>query len=223
MISPSGDRAVIVVMAKAPRPGRVKTRLIPVLGTEGAAALHRCFLADTLALARAVGGTDVALVAPSADAALLAPVLPDAVPVVAQTGDGLAAGLEFAMAHFAAAGYQRILLFNSDSPHLPAPHLAEALTTLADADLVAGPTEDGGYYLVGARQPWPGLFEGGRMGTGGALTALLEQAAARGLRTRVLASWFDVDTPPDLERLVSHLRERRGGSSRTRAFLGLDG
>jgi rSAM/selenodomain-associated transferase 1 len=193
-------------MAKAPRPGLVKTRLHGVLAPEQAAALHRCFVEDVVGQALELPGVRVAVVCPEEDRDLLGGWLPGETAILSQAGQGLAAGLAFALEQFAAAGFRRIVLRNSDSPNLPAARLSEALRCLEESDVVVGPTEDGGYYLVGARQAHPGLFDATTMGTSSAIGALRETAQSLGLSRTELAPWYDVDTPDDLWRLHADLR-----------------
>lgn len=166
----------LVVMAKAPRPGRVKTRLAQSLPVEAVTELYRCLFDDTMALARSLGSIEVAIMCPASDVEELTRLTQGVVNVVAQKGEGLAAGLTSVFAHFAATGRRRVVAFNSDSPHLPVSVLASAFEALAGHDLVVGPTEDGGYYLVGAKDVYPPLFDGDGMGTKSALEALLARA-----------------------------------------------
>src|SRR6266849_7301194 len=167
----------LVVMAKAPRPGMVKTRLAQGLPVEAVTELYRCLLDDTIALARSLGTVEVAIMCPASDVEELTPFARDA-GVVAQKGEGLAAGLTSVFAHFAAPGRQRVVAFNSDSPHLPASVLGSAFEALTGHDVVVGPTDDGGYYLVGAKSSHPALFARDGMGTSSALERLLSSARA---------------------------------------------
>jgi rSAM/selenodomain-associated transferase 1 len=159
------DGCTLVIMAKAPRPGMVKTRLTSNLSVEAATELYRCLLDDTLALARSLNGVNVSILCPAPDVEDLMQVAQGAVDVVAQKGDGLAAGLTSVFAHFTSPGAQRVVAFNSDSPHLPASILEGAFEALTDHDVVVGPTHDGGYYLVGAKAAHPALFDRDGMGT----------------------------------------------------------
>src|SRR5580693_6389043 len=167
---------VLVIMAKAPRPGAVKTRLTPSLPLQAVAAFYGCLLGDTLAVARSLGGVEIAIMCSDSDASALARLAGHGVHVVAQKGEGLAAGLTSVFAHFAEGHQRRIVAFNSDSPHLPRSVLEEAFETLAAHDVVVGPTYDGGYYLVGARASHPTLFIDDGMGTSSALERLLSRA-----------------------------------------------
>src|SRR5712671_6707076 len=148
--SPNRGRT-LVVMAKAPRPGKVKTRLAQGLPIEAVTELYCCLLDDTLALARSLGTVEVAIMCPASDVEELTQLARGDVEVVAQKGEGLAAGLNSVFAHFA-MGRQRVVAFNSDSPHLPPSILESAFEALNEHDVVVGPTHDGGYYLVGAKE-----------------------------------------------------------------------
>jgi uncharacterized protein len=211
------DECAVVIMAKAPRPGQVKTRLAPVLAPEAIVALYRCLIEDTLALARAVGVPRIAVVCPSGHQAELARWL--GIEVIAQDGDGLAAGLESTFRVLVSAGCRRVIALDGDSPHLPAATLYRAFALLERHDLVVGPTADGGYYLVGANRPHRGLFEGGGMGTGSALQALLDRARTLELRVACTEEWYDVDDGNDLARLAAELRTAPSRAPRTAAWL----
>src|SRR5207253_6028647 len=140
-----------VIMAKAPRLGEVKTRLAPSLSLEAVTAFYCCLLEDTLALARSLSNVEVAIMCPDSDVNDLAQLAGNQASVVAQKGEGLAAGLTSVFAHFAPDRQRHTIAFNSDSPHLPRSVLEDAFETLAAHDVVVGPTHDGGYYLVGAK------------------------------------------------------------------------
>jgi len=201
-----GSDCILVIMAKAVRPGAVKTRLAACLPSPAIAGLYRCLLEDTVALAKSLDGVDTAIMTPAADVEDLSRMFGGETQVVAQTGEGLGAGLASVFAHFAAAGRRRIVAFNSDSPHLPASALRLAFEALRSCDLVVGPTHDGGYYLVGGRASHPGLFTGNAMGTTSALQALLARADVLGLLVRSIDPFYDIDVPADLSRLAEELR-----------------
>jgi uncharacterized protein len=131
--SSGGDR-VLVIMAKAPRPGAVKTRLASSLSPAAVAPFYCCLLNDTLALARSLGDVEVAIMCPDTDVNELAQLAGNEASVVAQKGEGLAAGLTSVFAHFAEGHQRRIIAFNSDSPHLPRSVLDDAFETLAAHD-----------------------------------------------------------------------------------------
>jgi len=197
----------------------VKTRLTQSLPVETVTELYRCLLDDTIALARSLGTVEVAIMCPASDVEELTRLAASDVGVVAQRGEGLAAGLTSVFTHFAATGRQRVVAFNSDSPHLPASVLDGAFEALTEHDLVVGPTHDGGYYLVGAKTSHLALFDGDGMGTKSALEALL--ARARGLKLSVAYTdpFYDIDMEDDLARLATELRLAPTRAPRTAAWL----
>jgi uncharacterized protein len=215
----SGRGRVLVIMAKAPRPGTVKTRLIPILSPEIVTAFYCCLLGDTLALARSLGAVEVAIMCPGTDVNELARLAGNEVRVVAQKGKGLAAGLTSVFAHLAEEDQRRILAFNSDSPHLPRSVLEEAFERLIAHDVVVGPTYDGGYYLVGAKASHPRLFASDGMGTSSALDKLLSRAKDLGLSVALADSFYDIDVASDLNRLAAELRVAPERAPRTAEWL----
>jgi uncharacterized protein len=217
-VLPSGSDRVLVIMAKAPRPGMVKTRLAPSLTPEAVTAFYCCLLDDTLALARSLGDVEVALMCPESDVTELAQ-LANKARVVAQKGEGLAAGLTSVFGHFAEGHQRRTIAFNSDSPHLPRSVLEDAFETLAAHDVVVGSTHDGGYYLVGAKASHPTLFAHDGMGTSSALDRLLSRARALELSVGYAAPFYDIDVADDLTRLAEELRVAPARAPRTAAWL----
>jgi rSAM/selenodomain-associated transferase 1 len=216
--SSGGDR-VLVIMAKAPRPGAVKTRLAPSLSPQAVTALYCCLLDDTLALARSLGDVEVAIMCPDSDLNELARLASNKASVIAQKGEGLAAGLTSVFAHFAEGHQRRTIAFNSDSPHLPRSVLENAFETLASHDVVVGPTHDGGYYLVGTKAFHPTLFARDGMGTSSALEGLLSRARALALSVGFVAPFYDIDVVDDLTRLAEELRLAPARAPRTAAWL----
>jgi uncharacterized protein len=216
--SPSNER-VLVIMAKAPRVGAVKTRLAPSLSPEAVTAFYCCLLEDTLTLARSLGDVEVAIVCPDSDVNELARLAGNDMRVVAQEGEGLAAGLVSVFAHFARDHHRRTIAFNSDSPHLPRPVLEDAFEALATHDVVVGPTHDGGYYLVGAKASYPALFANDEMGTSSALERLLSRARALALSVALAESFYDIDVADDLARLAAELRLASARAPRTARWL----
>jgi rSAM/selenodomain-associated transferase 1 len=210
---------MLVIMAKAPRPGMVKTRLAQSLPVEAVTELYRCLLDDTVALVHSLGSVQVAIMCPASDVRELAQLVGGATGVVAQQGDGLAAALTSVFARFAAAGRQRVIAFNSDSPHLPVSVLASAFEMLTAHDVVVGPTYDGGYYLVGAKASHAALFHGDGMGTKSALDALLARARRLQLTVGLTDPFYDIDLDGDLTRLAAELRLAPARAPRTAAWL----
>jgi rSAM/selenodomain-associated transferase 1 len=219
LVRSSGSDRVLVIMAKAPRPGEVKTRLAPSLSPAAVTDFYRCLLDDTLALARSLSDVEVAIMCPDTDVNELAQLAGEQAIVVAQKGEGLAAGLTSVFAHFAEGHQRRIIAFNSDSPHLPRSVLEDAFETLAAHDVVVGPTHDGGYYLVGAKASHPALFARVGMGSSSALERLLSRARALELSVGFADRFYDIDIADDLSRLAGELRLAPERAPRTAAWL----
>jgi len=213
----------VVVFAKEPRAGLVKTRLVPPLSPELAAGLYAAMLDDVLettaAAAPELGLEPVLAVHPANAAASMAARAPAAYRVIAQCGEDLGARMAHAVAEAAAGGFDPILLRGSDSPAVPAQTLRDAVEELSEADLVVSPDRDGGYNLVGVHRPIAGLFSH-KMSVTSTLDELLQHAARRNLRAERLAAGFDVDTIGDLAALSAARSERPSISCpRTLAFL----
>ena len=216
--SPGSDR-VLVIMAKAPRRGTVKTRLAPSLTPDAVIEFYCCLFSDTLALARLVGGVEVAIMCPEADVSALAQLAGTGISVIAQDGEGLAAGLTSVFAHFAGNHQRPTIAFNSDSPHLPPSVLEEAFDKLAAHDVVVGPTHDGGYYLVGAKASHRTLFANDGMSTSTALDRLLSRARELQLAVGFVDPFYDIDVAEDLTRLAEELRLAPARAPRTARWL----
>ncbi len=207
-------------MAKAPKPGMVKTRLTVSLPSAAVTALYRCLLEDTLALATSLTNVEVAVMCPEPDQDELAHLFGSSVQVVAQRGEGLAEGLTSVFRHFTATGRQHVVAFNSDSPHLPLSVLQGAFEILAAQDAVVGPTHDGGYYLVGAKAAYPTLFERDGMGTGSALDRLLTRTKALNLSVGFTEPFYDIDIANDLILLARELQLAPAKAPRTAGWFG---
>ena len=190
------------VFAKAPIPGHVKTRLRPVLDEEQATRLAAAFVRDTLLKAAQLGPPVTVYYA--GDRALLVPLAPPNVRWAEQGGGDLGARMACVPAP--------CLILGADSPHLPLSLLSAALAAVPAYDVVLGPAEDGGYFLIGLRAPQPALFEGIAWGTEAVLAETLAKAAALTLSVSLTPPWYDLDTPDDLHRLVRDLADVPPGS-----------
>ncbi len=191
---------LVQVFAKAPEPGRTKTRLIPLLGAEGAAALHARMARDTLQCLTAHPDLAVELWCHPHDHH---PFFEDCrrrfdVPLFRQRGGELGARMDHALHH----GLDRqphALLVGTDCPGLRADDLLEAGRALqAGADAVLGPALDGGYYLIGLRRPRPRLFRDMPWGSARVLDLTRHRLRQAGLRWHELTPRADVDRPEDL-------------------------
>ncbi|MDJ0786828.1 MAG: TIGR04282 family arsenosugar biosynthesis glycosyltransferase [Myxococcota bacterium] len=213
--------AALVVFAKEPVPGQVKTRLSPPLTPEQAAALYAEMLADVLDTsarwARAHSLSPFLSLHPG-EAAGRVPH-PETFRIEPQVGVGLAERMENAAAARFAEGYGPVLLRGSDSPALGEATLEAALHALTRHDVVLCPDRDGGYNLVGLSRPTPGLFDH-PMSTGSVLADTIANARRAGRTHQVLEPGFDIDTIEDLERLKkAREQDAAGECPRTLAWL----
>jgi len=195
----------VLLFAKAPVPGKVKTRLLDCCTPEEAAALYRGFLLDSGVLLRASGAAlkVVACEPPGAQGELAGLLGEEGLVFVPQPQAGLGERLEQLFSWAFAQGMERVLALGSDSPSLPAALVDDALALLEEREVVIGPSTDGGYYLIGLRRPAPALFAGIAWSTGQVLAQTLERLEGRSLG--LLPIWYDVDTPQDAGLLKIHL------------------
>jgi len=210
----------VLVMAKQPEPGLVKTRLAAAIGAAAAADLSRAFIAD-LAVRLAGAGFRVTWAVWPPGAAF-AEVLPGA-DWMAQEGLDLGDRMRAAAGKVLARDPAPVLILGADVPHVPIEALGEGgavLTTGTDADVVLGPALDGGYYLLGFRSVVPALFEGIPWGTAQVLSATLRRSRDLGLRVHLLAPTFDVDGPADLIALRALVDRGEVALPRTADVLG---
>ena len=222
----------LAMMIKAPRPGASKTRLSPPLTPEEAAALSGCFLRDTTAnIAAAAATAD----APAAGVAVYTPtgmesafdgLLPAGFCMVAQRDGSFGERLAGAVEDLFAVGYGSVCVIDSDSPTLPAASLAAAVRALDQPGdrAVLGPSEDGGYYLLGVKRVHHRLFEDIAWSTEHVARETLERAAEIGLETVQLPAWYDVDDAATLHALCEEMfAGTRGGQGfdapQTHGFL----
>lgn len=211
-------KTAIVVMAKVPRAGEVKTRLARTLGPETACALYRAFIGDLdLRLSRL--GLPVLWFHWPEDPRFRQ-LLSGAAIVVAQRGGDLGERMEAAFADAFDRGLGPVIMLGADVPHIPLSYVADAARRLATSDdVVLGPAVDGGYYLVGLRRATPALFRGIAWGTDTVYEATTRRIEDEGVRTGTLPLWFDLDEIWDLKRLALALGGQTGTLPRTRAVL----
>lgn len=191
---------VVGVFAKYPEPGRAKTRLIPALGPDGAAALHDQMVRHTLARVgevlkvRAVGAR---VWTAGSDPEAFARRFGTEIPCAAQGDGDLGQKMHAAFTHMLREADAAVLI-GTDCPDISSGLLSMALDGLQSADVVLGPANDGGYYLIGLRRPVPAFFEGIEWSTSTVLATTLDRAASLGLSVKLLPMLSDVDEPQDL-------------------------
>ena len=204
----SAKKAALVLFAKAPRPGHVKTRLARKIGPEAAALLHVAFVGDMLPLLRELPFTPYLFLAgPSQDANQFTRqlTLPRRVRVEMQHGRDLGERLSRAFRTLL-KHHPAVVILGSDSPTLPAAYVRQALRELKICDAVLGPCPDGGYYLIGLKKLSNGLLREIRWGTQHAFRDTQRNFLREGFPCSILEEWPDVDTGDDLLRLTRNLK-----------------
>lgn len=193
----------LVIFAKAPQPGAVKTRLIPVLGADGAAALARAMLAHTLqqALAAGLDAVELCMSPAPGDPAWRGVALPAGVDYTAQGGGDLGERMDRAMQRALTLHPGPVLLIGTDCPSLGSEHLREAARQLAEHDAVLLPVADGGYVLIGLRAPCPAIFRQMAWSTSTVAAETLQRLSALGLRVWQGPVLHDIDEAADLAHL----------------------
>jgi rSAM/selenodomain-associated transferase 1 len=216
-------RSAVAIMAKAPQPGQVKTRLCPPLSHREAAELYRCFLLDKIAQVNTLRrAAPVVSYSPADSRPLFEDLTPSHFMLIPQHGDDLGARLLFTFDQLFRHGYTQVIVIDSDTPTLPTAYLEQALRLIAERanDVVLGPTEDGGYYLIGLRQSHRELFEQMPWSTSEVFPETRRRSERYGLAVAYTEYWYDVDTPEDLARLRESLDQLQDGLARqTGQFL----
>jgi rSAM/selenodomain-associated transferase 1 len=198
----------LTVMAKAPQVGRVKTRLSPPLTLEQAAELNVCFLRDTAEnLAGVAGAAGLVSYTPVGEEALFEGLLPEGFGLVAQRGDGFGERLLGAAGDVLACGFGSVCLIDSDSPTVPREVYEQTVAALARPGdrMVLGPTEDGGYYLIGLKEAHATVFDGIAWSTETVYAETCERARVAGIEVVELPLWYDVDDGATLKILQAEL------------------
>lgn len=207
----------LVIFAKAPIPGQVKTRLCPPLTPDEAATLHGSFVLDTLERTKAALATfrlpavRLLACAPSSTHVFFKIMAErHGVPLLDQQGKDLGERMHQAFVGCFAQGFTRVVLVGTDVPSLPLAHYQQAFGALETHDLVLGPARDGGYYLVGLTRPAADLFHDIPWSSDRVLAATQDRADRAGLRTALLPTWRDIDTIDDLQALIQESSNEAG-------------
>jgi hypothetical protein len=201
----------LAVMAKAPRAGKVKTRLAPALGMEGSAAINICFLRDTTRniadVAEQGNAAGLICYTPVGDEAAFDGLLPEGFALIAQRGDAFGERLLAAAQDILSCGYGSVCLIDSDSPTLPQSALVRAVDELLRPGdrVVLGGSDDGGYYLIGLKQAHVAPFERITWSTSSVYTETVERCREAGIEVVELPVWYDVDDAATLAVLEAEL------------------
>ena len=203
----------LCIFAKPLRPGRVKTRLQTILTPREAAAVHLACVRDTARMAAGAGGARKWLLVAGNYAAAQTLATRAGLSrrwcLGVQAGRDLGKRLEFCFQALLGEGMRKVVVIGTDTPWMGAPRILRAFRLLDHADVVLGPTEDGGYYLVGARRVVPEMFRGIRWGTSSVFQQTLRALRKAGVHYRLLPRDFDLDRPEDLLRVAELLRKRK--------------
>jgi len=205
----------LAVMTKAPQAGRVKTRLVPPLTPEQAAELNKCFLRDTAAAISsacsrsetATGACGIAVYTPVGAESAYTDILPADFSLLPQRGEKFGERLYFAVEDLFNCGFESVCLIDSDSPTVPAENFQKAIELLSMSEdrVVLGPSDDGGYYLIGVKKPHRHLFDQIDWSTERVLIQTMQRATAIGLELKLLPTGYDVDDGVSLHRLRKEL------------------
>ena len=222
------DCCALAVMAKAPRPGKVKTRLSPPLTPDQASALNICFIRDTTEniqqVTEASNSAGMVAYTPVGDEAAFEGLLPPGFQLLGQRGEGFGERLLYACEDLFACGFSAVCLIDSDSPTMPQDALLQAVERLSRAGdrMVLGGSDDGGYYLIGIKRLHHRLFEQIDWSTERVFEQTLERAREIGLQAELLPTWYDVDDAATLDRLRRELAAPNAAAydaKHTRAYL----
>ena len=227
--SPDNSRlsphAALVIFAKAPIPGEVKTRLCPPLTPDEAATLHGSFVLDMLertklAVAKLQLPFHRYLACAPSSALVFFKIMEErqGVRLLDQVGEDLGQRMHRTSVDLFAMGYKQIIIVGTDVPTLPLSVYQEALGMLDHSDLVLGPALDGGYYLIGLTKPAEELFIGVPWSTDQVLTVTQQKTKALGLSVGLATAWRDVDTIADLQALIAECQEDNKKPRQDRTF-----
>lgn len=205
-------KPVLIIIAKEPQIGSTKTRLSPPLKLSEAAELFEALLDDTIDLATSIKGIHLAVaVTPPESVAYFERKTPAGTIFIPVTCVDIGDCLIQVFDGLFRLGYPKMLAFNSDGPSLPGEYLRRAIHLLDGNDVVFGPSEDGGYYLVGLKRLHGEIFREIAWSTSQVMEQSSVKAQKEDLRVALLPEWYDVDTPKDVKRLWKEVRNLPAG------------
>jgi rSAM/selenodomain-associated transferase 1 len=196
----------IVIMAREPEPHKVKTRLTPPLDPVTASKIYHGFLMDKIEQVEGIKEADhFVAYTPESSRYFFESIIPPDFTLLPQKGKDLGERLANICDTLFENGYVKIVMMDSDTPNLPSSYITDGLESLKKTDLVLGPCEDGGYYLIGLSSNMPQIFQGIPWSTSNVTEVTMRKAQALGKKIFLLEKWYDVDTISDLRRLKSEL------------------
>ena len=213
------NQNALIVFAKIPQANKVKTRLTSLISPEEAAALYDAMLKDALDVYQELG-MDVRLYFGPSDIDVPEDLQPAGVSIHTQKGDGLGARMAAAFAETFVAGYTKVVIIGTDHPTLPDAFILQAYEALSDSNAISiGPSEDGGYYLLGMNSFYPQVFQDMSYSHERVFIETLARVEQTPASLHVLPEWYDVDDPETLQRLIQDINAVDSGLMRTRVVL----
>ena len=198
-------KQALICFTRIPKPGVTKTRLLPILTGDQCAKLHTAFLQDLRAVYEQLDADLFVAYTDDPGWGMLQQIFPSAKGFFPQEGAGLGEKMYNALCHVLKLDYEAVILTGADLPLMTAGHLESGFCALERADIAIGPTSDGGYYLIGMKQPHRAVFENQRYGGATVLENTVAAANNAGLTVATAKTCDDVDTPEDLRQLMTRL------------------
>lgn len=196
----------VIIMAREPKPNIVKTRFTPPLDPVDASRIYHGFLLDKIEQVEGINDSDrFVAYTPETSRKFFESIAPQDITLIAQSGKDLGERLANISKMLFRNGYKRIVIIDSDSPNLPSSYIISGLKALKRFDLVVGPCEDGGYYLIGLSSETPQIFQDIPWSTSKVTEITMKKARVLGKKLHLLEEWYDIDTFKDLKRLKSEL------------------
>jgi len=211
----------LIVFAKEPVNGTVKTRLKGCFAMDDLTLLYKAFVKDMLAVAHAVKNTRKILAFASEGTPQYLKSVGTGFEMIEQGGATLGDRMHNAFVYAHKKNSKQTVIIGTDSPTLPTRLIEKAFSALRRKDVVIGPSTDGGYYLIGMKEPRKGIFKGVRWSSASVLKKTLDNAGSLGMTTAILDEWYDVDDSLSLKRLLEDLSEPKnaGNAKHTRQAL----
>jgi rSAM/selenodomain-associated transferase 1 len=212
-------KKVIIIMAKVPIAGTVKTRLQPFLSAEQSATLAECFLRDAVSKAKSLSNELIIAYTPVEKRDVLLTTLPNEQIFIEQKGANLGGKMFHAFEFAFSQNSDAVVMIGTDSPTFPAQFITQAFEMLLETDAVLGKTADGGFYLIGLRKLKKEIFETIEWSSPKTFEQTARNIENLNLKLSFLPNWYDVDTPDDLKRLIKDLSKNPSIAPKTFEFL----
>ena len=212
-------KKVIIIMAKVPIAGTVKTRLQPFLSAEQSATLAECFLRDAVSKAKSLSNELIIAYTPVEKLDVLLAILSNKQIFIEQKGANLGDKMFHAFEFAFSQNSDAVVMIGTDSPTFPAQFITQAFEMLPETDAVLGETADGGFYLIGLRKLKKEIFETIEWSSPKTFEQTARNIENLNLKLSFLPNWYDVDTPDDLKRLIKDLSKNPSIAPKTFEFL----